>query len=108
MPSPLRDLLNSSFLCLMGFFVNLKPENIGMHSVAERRGRRSLQVFVPTETSRQTPIYKNRATREEWRGFQISVVLVEYLAHGKLKNHDQGSKPNQNATDQRFDGELLV
>ena len=66
--------------------------------------------------ARQTPIYKNRATREEWRGFQISVVLVgsnalvapEYLAHGKLKNHDQGSKPNQNATDQGFDGELLV
>ena len=51
---------------------------------------------------------KNRATREEWRGFQIPVVLVEYLAHGKLKNHDQGSKPNQDATDQGFDGELLV
>ena len=70
--------------------------------------RRSLQAFVPIETSRQTQIYKNRATREEGRGFQISVVLVEYVVQGRLKNHDQGSKPNQNATDQGFDGELLV
>ena len=35
---------------------SLHPKHIGMFYVAERRGRRSLQVFVPIETDRQTQI----------------------------------------------------
>ena len=51
---------------------------------------------------------KTALSHWEWRGFQIPVVLVEYAVQGRSKNHDQGSKPNQDATDQGFDGELLV
>ena len=39
----------------MGFFVTLKPENIGMLSVAERRGRRSLQGISVFQPSCQVP-----------------------------------------------------
>ena len=39
----------------MGFFVNLKPENIGMLSVADRRGRRSLQGVSAIQPSCQAP-----------------------------------------------------